>query len=219
MSNFKMMKYRFFFFCLFTGISGVSLGQSGGSGKNVEITVTNEETTVQTRESGGLLINVSQKDLLQFKENGYIRYSDFGAKGDGKTDDIDAIAAAHAVANRKGLPVEADEGASYYIGGKARTAVIQTDTDLGTAEFIIDDTKVEDRRKNVFLISSTLLPVHLEGVSSFKKDKKKINVPLPGPCLITVTNSAVKRYIRYGPNQNDGTSQTDRKSTRLNSSH
>jgi hypothetical protein len=75
-----------------------------------------------------------------------VRYREFGAKGDGKTDDIDAIAEAHAFANQHGLAVKADEGATYYIGGKNRTVVIQTDTDFGTAAFIIDDTDVQDRR-------------------------------------------------------------------------
>jgi len=32
---------------------------------------------------------------------------------------------------------------------------------------------------------------------------------LPGSCLITVTDSTVKRYIRFGLNQNNGSSQTD----------
>ena len=81
---------------------------------------------------------------------GLVRYSDFGAKGDGKTDDIDAIAATHAFANQHGLLVKADEGATYYIGGKERTAVIRTDTDFGTAAFIIDDTEVQNRNCTCF---------------------------------------------------------------------
>jgi hypothetical protein len=72
-----------------------------------------------------------------------VKYSDFGAKGDGKTDDIDAIIAAHAYANEHNLKVKADEKAIYYIGGKDRTAIIQTDTDFGSASFIIDDSNVE----------------------------------------------------------------------------
>ena len=32
---------------------------------------------------------------------------------------------------------------------------------------------------------------------------------MPGTCLVTVTNSNVKRYIRFGLNQNNGSSQTD----------
>jgi len=138
-----------------------------------------------------------------------VRYAQFGAKGDGKTDDIDAIAEAHAFANQHGLPVKADDGATYYISGKDRTAVIQTDTDFGTAAFIIDDTDVQNRSANVFLVSSTLQPFKLEGVSSLRKNQEQIDVTLPGTCLITVTDSQVRRYIRYGPNRNNGSAQTD----------
>jgi hypothetical protein len=88
-----------------------------------------------------------------------------------------------------GYPVKADEGATYYIGGKNRTAVIQTDTDFGTAAFIIDDTDVQDRRAHVFLVSSSLQPFKLKGVSSLKRNQEKIDVSLPGTCLVTVTNS------------------------------
>jgi hypothetical protein len=204
-----MMKHMLLFFFLFASIWGIAQEQTQSPKENVVITTNKKKTQVRTNETGELQIDVSQKDLLQIKENGHVRYSDFGAKGDGRTDDIDAIAAAHAIANQEGLPVKADEGARYYIGGKVRTAVIQTDTDFGTAEFIIDDTDVEDRTEHVFLVSSTLRPFKLEGVTSLKRDQEKINVPLPGPSLITVTDSTVRRYIRFGPNQNDGAPQTD----------
>jgi hypothetical protein len=46
-----------------------------------------------------------------------VRYEDFGAVGDGETDDQEAIARAHAHANANGLPVEAKDEATYYIGG------------------------------------------------------------------------------------------------------
>lgn len=138
-----------------------------------------------------------------------VQYGKFGARGDGVTDDIDAIAAAHAFANEHALRVEVDEGATYYIGGKNKTAIIQTDTDWGSARFIIDDTAVESRRSNIFLVSSALQPVSLEGVSSLKKNQRKIDVSLPASCFISVTNSRVKRFIRYGANRNKGASQTD----------
>ncbi|MDZ7619406.1 MAG: hypothetical protein U1E05_20595, partial [Patescibacteria group bacterium] len=120
-----------------------------------------------------------------------------------------AIAEAHAFANQHGLPVKADEGATYYIGGKARTALIQTDTDFGTAAFLIDDTDVQSRTAPVFLVSSSLQPFKLKGIASLKRHQEKIDVSLPGPCLITVTNSHVRRYIRFGLNRNDGSPQTD----------
>lgn len=149
------------------------------------------------------------KDLQKFKASGFVRYSDFGARGDGKTDDIEAIAATHDFANKHGLTVKADEGATYYISGKNRTAVIMTNTDFGTASFIIDDSKVENRNENIFLVSSLLNPFRPEGISSLKKNQEKIDIALPGTCLVTVTNSSIKRYIRFGLNQNNGSPQTD----------
>jgi len=168
-----------------------------------------EKIQVSTDDNGELVINVSKEVLQKFKTNGFVRYSDLGASGDGKTDDMDAISAAHAIANQHGLSVKADEGATYYISGKDRTAVIQTDTDFGTAAFIIDDTNVENRNAHIFMVSSSLQPFKPEGISFLKRNQEKINISLPGTCLITVTDSNVKRYIRFGPNQNNGSSQTD----------
>ncbi|HSH18927.1 MAG TPA: hypothetical protein VLA03_00665 [Draconibacterium sp.] len=168
-----------------------------------------EEIQVSTNKNGELKIQVSEDLIQKFKTNGFVRYSDFGAKGDGKTDDMDAIAASHEIANEHGLFVKADEGATYYIGGKDRTAIIRTDTDFGTAAFIIDDTDVENRNAHVFLVNSSLQPFKPEGISFLKKNQEKIDISLPGTCLVTVTNSNVRRYIRFGPNQNNGSSQTD----------
>jgi len=203
------MKNMLLFFLLFPYVYSVSQGQTISPPENVVITFQNDKTRVRTNEKGELLVNVSPQDVLKFKANGVVRYSEFGAIGDGKTDDIDAIAAAHAFANQNGLPVKADEGASYYISGKNRTAIIRTNTDFGTASFIIDDRDVQDRSAHVFLVSSNLQPFRPEGISSLKRNQDKIEVTLPGTCLITVTNSNVKRYIRFGPNQNNGSPQTD----------
>jgi hypothetical protein len=203
------MKYLFLFSFLFWSVIGIAQGQTKSTLPKVVITSKSNKTQVNARENGDLLINVSKKDVRKFKANGLVRYRDFGAKGDGKTDDIDAIAAAHAYANQHNLTVKSDEGATYYIGGKNRTAVIQTNTDFGTAAFIIDDTNVQDRTAHVFLVSSSLQPFKLDGISALKRNQEKINVPLPGTCLVTVTNANVKRYIRFGPNQNSGASQTD----------
>lgn len=168
-----------------------------------------EKVQVSTNEKGELLIKITDERIQQLKTKGFINYSDFDAKGDGKTDDIDAIAAAHQIANEQNLPVKADAGATYYISGKERTAEIQTNTDFGTAAFIIDDTNVENRNASVFKVSSGLQAFKPEGITSLKRNQEKITANLPGACLITVTNSNVKRYIRFGPNQNNGTSQTD----------
>jgi hypothetical protein len=75
--------------------------------------------------------------------------------------------------------------------------------------FIIDDTGVENRNAHIFIVSSGLQPFKPEGISSLKRNQEKLNVSFPQTCLVTVTNSKIKRYIRFGPNQNSGSSQTD----------
>ena len=45
----------------------------------------------------------------------FVTYLDFGAKGDGVTDDFKAIYEAHEYANKNGLTVKTDDGKTYYI--------------------------------------------------------------------------------------------------------
>lgn len=203
------MTNKTFLLFVFLSCSLASLAQKRGSLENTVITSEKGEIRVQAGENGELKINVGPKDVTKFKAAGLVRYGDFGAKGDGKTDDIDAIAATHAFANLHGLRVKADDNATYYIGGRERIAVIRTDTDFGKAGFIIDDTEVQNRNASVFTVSSGLQSFKLEKITSLKRNQEKIEAPLPGPCLITVTNANVKQYIRYGLNQNNGSSQTD----------
>ena len=202
-----MKTYTVFVF-LFSFCPFLTLGQNKGRIDDIVISSEKGKTRVHI-ENEVLHVNVVPKDVLKYKAAGLVRYSDFGAKGDGKTDDISAIAATHAFANLHNLLVKADEKAKYYIGGKERTALIRTDTDFGTATFIIDDTEVENRSASIFTVSSALSPFKLESIHSLTRNQKKIDAPLPGPCLITVTNSKVKQYIRFGLNQNNGSSQTD----------
>lgn len=202
MKHFRLL--ILFFSCVL-----IAQGQTGSSLDKVVITSEKKKTQVRIHENGELHVNVSPKNVLGFTADGWVHYSDFGARGDGKTDDIDAIAATHAFANKHGLMVKADEGFTYYISGKERTAIIQTDTDFGTAAFLIDDTEVQNRRASVFRVSSSLEPFDLKGITSLKRDQEKIDTSMPGPCLITVTNSQVKHYIRFGLNQNNGSAQTD----------
>ncbi|HOG51880.1 MAG TPA: hypothetical protein PKY10_14920, partial [Lentisphaeria bacterium] len=138
-----------------------------------------------------------------------VLYSEFGACGDGVTDDIEAIIRTHAFANQNNLPVKADRNAKYYIGGTDATAFIQTDTDFGNAEFFIDDTNVENRTTAIFVVTSKLESHPIEGVKNLKRQQTNLGVTLPRRSLVCVTDNNVKRYIRYGANQNQGSSQTD----------
>ncbi|MFN8240496.1 MAG: hypothetical protein U0X39_07065 [Bacteroidales bacterium] len=194
---------------MLTCITKLSIAQNDRSRENIEITINNARTGVTVNENGGLTVNVNTRDVNRFKGQGYVLYNDFAAKGDGKTDDMEAIAGTHAYANQNNLVVKADDKSVYYIGGKNRTAIIRTDTDFGKASFLIDDSDVQNRNASVFTVSSNLTSFKPEGINILVKNQEKIDVSLPGTCLITVTNSNVKRYIRFGPNQNNGSAQTD----------
>ncbi|AWV97303.1 hypothetical protein [Arcticibacterium luteifluviistationis] len=201
----KTFLFLFSFLCC----AILTQAQSNDVHEKIIITSNANKTEVFKNEKSILCLNVSPKDVKKFKRQGYVKYSNFGAKGDGKTDDIEAIAATHAFANQEGLLVKADKGATYYISGQERTAIIQTDTDFGTAAFIIDDTDVENKDSPVFKVSSELQAFKLDAIKSLKKNQKKIDVSLAQNCLITVVNSNVKHYIRYGLNPNAGSPQTD----------
>lgn len=139
----------------------------------------------------------------------YICYEQFGAKGDGRTDDMKAIVAAHDAANAKGLPVRARDKAVYYIGGADLTAVIKTDTDWGKAHFIIDDRSVENRNAPVFRIESTLQPFDLKEVKSLQAGQEHLGIPLPERCLVSVADDSRRVYIRTGGNINKGTAASE----------
>lgn len=166
----------------------------------------------QTRayvQDGQWIVELSKRDLSRFKAQSWVRYSDLGAKGDGKTDDMGALVATHEVANRFGLRVKADAGYTYYIGGKAHTAHIKTSTDFGTASFIIDDRQVESRDASVFWVGSSKQSFPLQGIKALKKGQRALGRTLPEPCLVSVTDSTVRRYIRFGLNPTNGAPQTD----------
>jgi hypothetical protein len=139
----------------------------------------------------------------------YITYEKYGAKGDGVTDDMPAIVAAHAAANEKGLPVKAKDGKTYYIGKSPLTAEIRTDTDFGKASFIIDDVDVEHEQKSVFMVCPDKKTFNVTGVTTLMRGQTNLGVTLPCRCLVEVINDDHKVFIRKGRNQNAGTAQKE----------
>ncbi len=140
----------------------------------------------------------------------FVTYEQFGAVGDGKTDDFDAIVKTHNYANQNSLSVFANETSTYYIGGANKTAVIKTDTDWSTAHFIIDDTNVENINAWIFNIAPTAESVDITSrVAPLKIDADNIGTALYSESLVVLTDSNEKRYIRKGLNQNSGSNQSD----------
>lgn len=139
----------------------------------------------------------------------FVSYEKFGAKGDGKTDDQLAIAAAHDFANAAKLPVKVKDNAKYYIGGGDRVITIMTDTDFGKAEFIIDDTKVKKRNKPIFAVKSRKNSYLLKELTSLYRHQTRLPVLLKSDSFLILNNNNIKHFIRYGVNANKGTPQTD----------
>lgn len=138
----------------------------------------------------------------------YLYYEDFGAKGDGVTDDLPAIVACHEEANRIGATVKAKDGATYYIGTQRMTAVIKTSVDFGTAKFIIDDRDLEDIHFDIFSVQSDFETFD-PGITELKRGQKKVDIPHEGNIYVRVFNDNHKIFIREGLNMNNGTATTD----------
>lgn len=142
-----------------------------------------------------------------------ICYSDYGAVGDGKTDDFKAIKSAHEDANKNGYKVTADDNATYYIGEHAETVSVKTDTDWGNATFIIDDTEItyENRGWYVFEVSPDVASkkVNVPKNLTLKKGQTNIGLTFDTNVMLRVVNNKKKDYIRYGKNTNNGSDRQE----------
>ncbi len=160
----------------------------------------------------------------------FVCYSDFGARGDGVTNDYFAIRAAHAYANENHMPVRAESGKTYLISdtvedGKVEAIKIRTDTDWCGATIIIDDTDVawepgtfKKFNSNIFWVESYYEPVSVEqkyidkinAAGGINRDTvKKIDVGLGYPAMLIFTNENTRHFIRFGGNQNSGSAQRE----------
>ena len=157
-----------------------------------------------------------------------VYYRDFGAVGDGVTNDFDSIKLAHKYANENGLAVFADADKTYYIGRTHGEVVeIKTDTDWQGAKFIIDDSEITpediDREKPIFLIlpdteacvytpdsfgtvGDAIRKINAEG--GFCADRKtRLDLGLGFDAMVVISNDDKRVFIRYGLNKNAGSPQ------------
>lgn len=168
-------------------------------------TETTAETTETAEETTVTATSETTEKPLSPTERGYVLYSDFGAKGDGTKDDFLPIFAAHAYANENGLPVKADNGATYLIGAQSvgREITVKTDTDWTGATFIIDDTIVEvnDKKtytKPIFRIVSSEESRKITNITSLKKSATNIGFQTDQPCLAVIRDNKDRIFIRSG---------------------
>jgi hypothetical protein len=118
----------------------------------------------------------------------FVIYEAFGATGDGVTDDLPAICAAHEYANAHSLPVRTRRDAIYHLGRQALTAVIATDTDWNTSRFTIDDTAVDDHKASLFEVRSLLGPETVQ-IDRLVRDQRQVEARPAQDCHVLVENA------------------------------
>ena len=154
-----------------------------------------------------------------------IYYSQFGAKGDGTTDDFYAIKECHDYANQWGHTVNSDgPDKSYYIGNylgskdTITSAIIKTNTNWHGCTFIFDDMVVPANSgcfnspifhvqpdKKAVTYSSLKVPF-----STISKGATNVGGWAPGKdCLILIENVNKRHFIRYGNNADSGKTQQE----------
>jgi len=156
-------------------------------------------------------------------------YEDFGAVGDGVTNDCIAVRKAHEYANENNLDVVCNSGKTYYIGAMTKAIPILTNVNWGNSTFIIDDSKIAPlseadgiklRGVSIFVLPSPGGISEIPGLKEWKEkinengglkasEFKKIDVDFGEPVLLRFFNDEHRNYIRYGVNQNSGAIQAE----------
>ncbi len=119
-----------------------------------------------TKISAALDEKIELPEFSSEKNLGIVYYEDFGAKGDGKTDDFQALKKTHDFANEGGQTVYGKSGATYYVKNVTSEIKIQTNTNWKGAKILSDETNVtaegnsnKGPANNSFLISCGLFKV------------------------------------------------------------
>ena len=145
----------------------------------------------------------------------FVTYTDFGAAGDGVTDDFRAILSAHEYANLHSVPVILKDEKTYLIrdtviDGVPKCIKIMTDVDWGSSKIIIDDTDVDFfdgtgvSATPIFKVVSEYEPFDitspdmLSRFSCIGEGTKKLDLGLGYPALAVIHNEDHRVYHRYG---------------------
>ena len=150
-------------------------------------------------------------------------YDDFGAFGDGRTDDYAAIKATHEFANQCGQTVVANPSKIYYVADIPENVWIKTNVDHKGAKFIINDVgdSAYENRSNFLFYFGTDEGEWLDRKTIQERygDGKDVtlkygdtSIPwlagkLDTRCFIKVYNTTHKDFIRWGANVNSGSSR------------
>ena len=188
----------------------------------------NEFYSSFSRNQGDITIEEFESD----KDITCVYYEDYGAVGDGKTDDTAAIRAAHQEANESNQTVYGTKGKTYLITKCSKPIEIKTDTDWRGATFIFDATAfTAEDSGNVFLIANNLPSFNINnasdqilkaindakdenglvirGIDHGDKQTTKLDVGIREPLMLKVYNSSARTYIRLGYTDAKGDEQCE----------
>lgn len=159
---------------------------------------------------------VTKNLLLTAKWRGtFVTYEDFGAVGNGVTNDFTAIYNTHVYANENRLTVKATDGKRYYIGdsrigNEVKTIPIKTNTDWGTAEFYIDDSDINYltdpllATTDVFTVCPTFTAQRITNsktllsLGTTKRTTERISLALGYDAIVVIEDNTHKVFRRYG---------------------
>ena len=145
------------------------------------------------------------------KDISFVTYEEFGAKGDGETNDFEYIRDAHNYANLCGQTVIGNKDATYYIS-ETRGAIItiKTNVNWNGAKFIIDDRTINKTNRDVHLfeiasdtqrITASKEVREALAAAGLNPNTTKIDLEIfgvSGPVMIIPYNSTHKVYRRRG---------------------
>ena len=209
--------------------------ENDGKGGGFYITVDDAENLVFESEYSGktadLILDYFEKNVFNKKDKheipaGYeyapdlrnIYYKDYGAKGDGITDDFFAIKAAHDEANKYYLNVHADPDATYYIGNAngSYSINIRTNTYFHGCKFIFDDENVDytskGRQTSIFGIrpnyGKATYNKNTTPIKTLEKGATNIGWAPGDKVMVVLYQEDVRHYIRYGANASQSSDPT-----------
>lgn len=174
-----------------------------------------------------LALGADSENYPKFKRNAhYVYYEDFGAVGDGVTNDADAIYEAHSYAvSGRHTKIIGTPGKTYLIGEIASksASIINCDVDWTDVKFIIDDreaTITNGYRGSIFEVrggisygfsaSESEFLTQLNAAGGFKASEiTKFDLGIGHAAMIAVSNDTHKYFIRQGVNANPGSTQRE----------
>lgn len=138
-----------------------------------------------------------------------ISYDQFGAKGDGTTDDYEKMNATHNFANSHNITVIANPEKTYYVKDITAPIPVQTNVDWKGANFIIDDTGTPSKH-HLFDVTPTGGTMDFTGeVLSLIQGQDSCNLVGHGNLIVRFENANKKDFIRSGSNADNGVNRKE----------